>query len=162
LRLRGAVELQLIDLADAVDEQRHFVAEALLDFGQRARGVLDDVVQQRRLDRGRVEMQAGQDLGHGNGMGDVRIAVAAQLALMGLGAELVGCADARQVACGQIALERPQQAAEVVRPPHRRHNAIERGGTIIHGDQLTGRAAGPLSKFNRRSKPASSRVSRRA
>ena len=53
LRLGRAVELQVVDLADAVDEQRDVVAEALLDFRQRARRVLDDVVQQRRLDRAR-------------------------------------------------------------------------------------------------------------
>jgi hypothetical protein len=45
LRLGGAVELQVIDLADAVDEQRDVVTEPLLDLGQRVRRVLDDVVQ---------------------------------------------------------------------------------------------------------------------
>ena len=81
---------QVIDLADAVDEQRDVVAEALLDLRQRARRVLDDVVQQRRFDRAGVEMQAGEDLGDGDGMRDVGIAVAPLLALVRLGAELVG------------------------------------------------------------------------
>jgi hypothetical protein len=34
----------MIDLADAVDEQRHVVAEPLLDLRQRIRRVLDDVM----------------------------------------------------------------------------------------------------------------------
>jgi hypothetical protein len=79
-------------------------------------------------------VQAGQDLGDGDGMGDVRIAVAPLLALVSLGAELVGGADARQVRAREVAFELTHETAEVVRPPHRRHNAIERGGTIVHGD----------------------------
>ena len=50
LRLRGAVELQVVDLADAVDQQRDVVAEPLLDLRQGARSVFYDVVQQRGLD----------------------------------------------------------------------------------------------------------------
>ena len=133
LRLGRAVEAQMVDLADAVDEQRDVVAEPLLDLGQRARRVLDDVVQQRRLDRAGVEVQPGQYFGYGDRMGDVGIAVAPLLALVSLGAELVGRTDARQVVARQVALELPHEPAEVVRPPHRRHDAIERGGTIVHG-----------------------------
>ena len=133
LRLGRAVELEVVDLADAVDEQRDVVAEPLLDLRQRARRVLDDVVQQRSLDRAGVEMQAGEDLGDGDGMRDVGIAVAPLLALVRFGAELVGGGDARQVVARQVALELPHEAAEVVGPPHRRQHSIERGGTIIHG-----------------------------
>ena len=131
-RLAGP-ETQMIDLADAVDEQSYVVAEALLDLGQRARRVLDDVVQQRRFDRAGVEVQPGENLGYGDGMRDIRIAVAPLLALVRLGAELVGLADAGQVAARQVALELSHETAEVVGPPHRRHNALERGGTIVHG-----------------------------
>ena len=51
LRLGRAIELEVVDLADAVDEQRDVVAEPLLDLRQCAGRVLDDVVQQRSLDR---------------------------------------------------------------------------------------------------------------
>jgi hypothetical protein len=81
LRFGRTVESQMIDLADAVDEQRDVVAEPFLNLRQRARRILDDVVQQRRLDRAGVEVQAGQDLGYGDGVGDVGIAVAPLLAL---------------------------------------------------------------------------------
>ena len=91
LRLGGAVEAQVIDLADTIDEQRNVVAEPFLNLGQRARRVLDDVVQQRGLDRAGVEVQPGQYFGYRDRMRDVGIAVAPLLALVSLRAELVGC-----------------------------------------------------------------------
>src|SRR5882672_764299 len=45
LRLGRAIEAQMVDLAHAVDEARHVLAEFLLDVLDRAAGVLDDVVQ---------------------------------------------------------------------------------------------------------------------
>ena len=68
MRFGRTVESQMIDLADAVDEQRDVVAETFLNLRQRARRVLDDVVQQRRLDRAGVEVKAGQYLGYGDGV----------------------------------------------------------------------------------------------
>ncbi len=55
--------LNLEQLGDAVDELRHLGPEALLDVGQAVLGVLGDVVEQRGLDRDRVEPELGEDLG---------------------------------------------------------------------------------------------------
>ena len=54
---------ELGQLGDAVDEVGHLRPEALLDVRDGVLGVLGDVVEQRRLDRERVEPQLGQDLG---------------------------------------------------------------------------------------------------
>ena len=75
--------LNLRQLGDAVDELGDLGAEALLDVGQAVLGVLGDVVEERRLDRGRVDPELGQDLGRGDRVGDVRLAGGALLALVG-------------------------------------------------------------------------------
>ena len=49
-------------------------AEALLDVGQAVLGVLRDVVEERRLDRDRVDAELGGDLGRRDRVGDVRLA----------------------------------------------------------------------------------------
>ena len=50
-------------LRDAVDELGDLGTEPLLDVGQAVLGVLGDVVEERRLDRDRVDAELGQDLG---------------------------------------------------------------------------------------------------
>ena len=105
LRLCGAVEAQVIDLAHAVDEQRDVVAEPLLYFCQRAARVLDHVVQQSGFDRARVEVQPGEDLGDRDRMGDVGIAAAALLAAVRLRAELVRLGDRTDVGVRQVGFE---------------------------------------------------------
>src|SRR6185312_14914792 len=106
--------MQVIDLADAVDEPRDVVAEQRLDLAERARRVFDDIVQQRGLDGAGVEMQAGENLRDGYGMCDVGIAVAAFLALVRLRGELVGLRDAREVGGGQVRLELRDESAKVI------------------------------------------------
>jgi hypothetical protein len=55
LLLLLGVELQAVELGDAVDDRRHLVAELLGQPLLRDPGVLDGVVQQRRGDRRLVE-----------------------------------------------------------------------------------------------------------
>ena len=64
---------ELGQLGDAVDEVRHLRAEALLDVRDVVLGVLRHVMEQRRLHRERVEADLGQDLGHRERVGDVRL-----------------------------------------------------------------------------------------
>ena len=52
---------ELGQLRDAVDEAGHVGPEALLDVRERVLGVLGDVVEERRLDRDRVEAELGED-----------------------------------------------------------------------------------------------------
>ena len=54
--------LNLRQLRDAVDEVGDLRPEALLDVGEAVLGVLGDVVQERRLDRDRVDAELGEDL----------------------------------------------------------------------------------------------------
>ena len=57
LRL-ARVELDAVELGDAVDDRGDLGAEVALDVGERDLGVLDGVVQQRRRDRRLVEADA--------------------------------------------------------------------------------------------------------
>src|SRR5690606_35265178 len=102
LRLGGAVEAQLVELADAVHEQRDVVAETLLDLAEGRGRIFEDVVQQCGLDRARVEVEAGEDLSNRYGMSDVGLAAASMLAVVNLSAELVGFGNSGQVLGGQV------------------------------------------------------------
>ena len=61
LLLLAGVELETVELRESVDDTRHLGAELLLDVVERDLGVFDGVVQQRRLERRRVEPQVGED-----------------------------------------------------------------------------------------------------
>ena len=82
LLLLVAVGAELGQLGDAVDELGDLGAELLLDVGQAVLGVLGDVVEQRRLDRDRIDPELGEDLRRRDGMRDVRLARPASLALV--------------------------------------------------------------------------------
>ena len=74
LRLGAAAELDLIELGDAVDQLGDVGAEALGDLVLRRRRVFDDVVQDRRDDRRRIQVQVGEDVGDRDRMRDVGLA----------------------------------------------------------------------------------------
>ena len=104
LRLLAALELDLIELGDAIDDLGDVVAEARGDLLLGRRRVLDHVVQDRRDQRVGVEVQLGQDLRGRHRVRDVRLAAQALLALVGRGAEFGRGAHAldllsRQVGC---------------------------------------------------------------
>ena len=69
LRFLAALELDLVELGDAVDDLGDVLAELLRDLLLGDRRVLDDVVQDRPDDRVRIEVQLGEDLGRGDRMG---------------------------------------------------------------------------------------------
>ena len=160
LRFCRAVESQVIDLADAVDEQSDVFAKARLDLRERARRVLDDVMQQRRFDRACVEMQARENLGDGYRVSDIRLAAAPLLSFVRLCAELVRFADARDVGSREVGFESgTSRLKSSVR--HTDNTAFEYGSAIVHGLHLS--PAPPpaplrvnaLSGASRRSKSAS-------
>ena len=145
LRLLAALELDLVELGDAVDDLGDAVAEPRgeLLFGDRR--VFDDVVQDRRDDGVCVDAQPREDLGRGDGMRDVGFARLALLAAVGLGAEFGGEADAfdllgRQVGGGA------QQLLEAGGPAGARQEPEQRL-RIVHG--VTGGAAVPVSRRGR-------------
>ncbi len=61
LRELARAELELVELREAVDDVRDFVAELLFQRLQRDIGVLDGVVQERRGQRRRIEAKLGED-----------------------------------------------------------------------------------------------------
>ena len=81
-------------------------AEALLDVGQAVLGVLRDVVEERGLDRDRVDPELGEDLGRGDRMRDVRLAGRASLALVRVDGEIERLADGFEVAAGVLGEDR--------------------------------------------------------
>ena len=64
LRL-ARVELDAVELGDAVDDRRDLAAEVAVDVGDGDLGVLDGVVEQGGDDRHLVEADLGHDAGHG-------------------------------------------------------------------------------------------------
>ena len=99
---------EAVELGHPVDDPGHRCAEALLDRLEGDAGVLDRVVQQRGGDRRGVEAQVGHDGGHGDGVGDVGLARAAQLAGVGLGGHPAGLDDERR--CPRRAAAAPAPA----------------------------------------------------
>ena len=94
-RLLGlsGIELQTVELRDAIDDRRHLVAELVGQPGRRDAGVLDGVVQQRRGDRGLVEPQVGRDVGHRDGVGHVGLTGSTELALVRVDRHEPGATD---------------------------------------------------------------------
>ncbi len=93
LLLLVAVGAEARQLRDPVDELGDLRPEAFLDVGQAVLGVLGDVVQQRGLDRDRVDAELGHDLGRGDGVRDVRLARGTALAGVGLDRQVEGGVD---------------------------------------------------------------------
>ena len=131
LRLGAAAELDLVELGDAVDQLGDVGAEALGDLVLRGRRVLDDVVQDRRDDRRRIQVQVGEDVGDRDRMGDVRLAAQALLAFVGLGAELVGVADAIDLRRRQVGLELVEQLRDADRASSGRQQTQD-GRRVVH------------------------------
>ena len=77
-------EVEPLELGQPFDQVADVLAEQLVDLGARRLGVLDGVVQQRRRDRGIIELVIGEDRGDFERMGEIGIARGALLLAMGL------------------------------------------------------------------------------
>jgi hypothetical protein len=99
------VELQAVELGDAVDDGRDLVAELLDEPLGGDAGVLDGVVQQGGRDGRLVEPQVRDDARHGDGVGHVGFAGAAQLALVGVDGGQSGAPDQLDVAALVVLVE---------------------------------------------------------
>ena len=97
LLLLVAVGAEARQLGDAVDELRDLRPEALLDVAERELGVLGDIVEERRLDRDRIDAELRDDLGRGDRVRDVRLAGGATLALVRLDREVERVRDRFEV-----------------------------------------------------------------
>ena len=92
LRLLAILELNLVQLADAVDQLGHDLAEDRRYLGLGGRRVFDDVVQNGRDQRVGIQTQIGENVGHRDRVGDVRFARDALLAAVLFRAEFIGFA----------------------------------------------------------------------
>lgn len=111
---RGAV-VDLLDLGDAVDEVGDLVAELPAHLIERHLGVLDGVVEEGGGQSGGLRAEFGEDEGHRERMGDVRLAALAELAAVrGLG-EDVRPAQHREVGLGMVGAVRLGHMADGVR-----------------------------------------------
>ena len=94
LRFPLGIELDLSQLADAVYQAGDFRAEATTELFLAVMGILDDVVQQGRLQGFVVETDVGEDASDGQRVKDVRFAALAIDAGVGFGGEIAGVAQA--------------------------------------------------------------------
>ena len=109
-------EIELLQLGQALDQMADVGAEDLVDLGARGRRVLDRVVQQRRRDRGVVELEVGQDRRDLERVGKVRIAGGALLLAMRLHGVDIGAVEQRLVGVRVVAADPLDQ---IVLPHHR-------------------------------------------
>ncbi len=102
LRLRPAVEAELVELADAVDDGGDLGAEFCLDLVLRRRRVFDHVVHDRGGDALVVHPQVGKDSGDRDRVRYVKFTRVPALAFVCLGRELVGVDDGVELGRGQV------------------------------------------------------------
>jgi hypothetical protein len=105
LGLLAILELNLIELADAVDQFGHDLAEDGGYLGLGGRRVFDDVVQNGRHQGVGIQAQIGEDVGHRHRMRDVGFARNALLAAVLLRAEFIRFAHPLDLRGRQIGFE---------------------------------------------------------
>ena len=131
LRFLAALELDLVELGDAVDDLGHRLTELRGDLGLVDRRVFHDVVQDRGDDRVRIHAQLREDLRRGDGMRDVGFAGFAPLALVGGGTEFRGAADALDLIRGKVGLDGLDQPFQPRRAALTRQQTQE-CGSVVH------------------------------
>ena len=109
-------QVEPLQLGQALDQMADVGAEDLVDLGARGRRVLDGVVQQRRRDRGVVELEVGQDRRDLERMGEIRIARGALLLAVRLHGVDIGAVEQRLVGVRVVAADPLDQ---IVLPHHR-------------------------------------------
>ena len=116
LGLGPAVELDLVQLAHAVNDERDVFTELRSDLFERCLGVFDDIVQDRGTDGLPVEVHVRQFLGDRDRVSDVWLARFPGLALMGAGTEFVGFENPGDLVVRQVGFERVDQLAHAMIP----------------------------------------------
>ena len=137
LRFLAALELDLVELGDAVDELGDRRAEACCELFFGDRRVFYDVMQDRCDDGVGIDAQLREDVGGGDRMGDVGLASLAFLATVRLGTELRRLADALDLVGGQVGAGGAQEVLET-RGPAGAGQQPEQPVGVIHGVPLRG------------------------
>ena len=131
-------ELDAVQLGDAVDDLGHLRTEVGIDVGQRAVGVLDDVVQQGRRHAHVVEPQASDDASHVERVLHERLARLAPLGPVGARRPRVGPLDDVRVGVTEVCRVLPQQRGDRpgggMAPPRLQAAPRGRAGRLGDGD----------------------------
>lgn len=85
--------MAVVELGHALDQRGDLVAELRAEPCGVASGVLDNVVEQGSAYGGAVQADVENDLRHGDGVGDVRVAALAYLTCVAAGGELISTLD---------------------------------------------------------------------
>jgi hypothetical protein len=107
------LELDLVELGDAIDQLCRDAPEALGDLGLGDVGVLHHVMEEGGTQGLRIQVPAGENLGDGYRMGNVGLAALAHLPVMGIGGKVVGGLDAAYVFGTEIGRDLRPQPAEI-------------------------------------------------
>jgi hypothetical protein len=134
LGLRAVAVLQLVELRDTVDEHGDLIAEVVTEHVEGVVGVLDGVVQQGGGKGLRPDPEVGEDLRHGDRVGDVRLAALAQLAGVRLVGRRVCALDQRDIRLRVVrpdGLEQPIDGAHRLGPREQTgQDGAQRGGAL--------------------------------
>ena len=141
LLLLVAVGAEARQLGDAVDELSDLGPELLLDVAERELGVLGDIVEERRLDRDRIDPELGDHLGRGDRVRDVFLAGGAALARVRLDCEVERTSDRFEVGL-RVVLGRGREELlpEGVEIGARRLAFRRTGAVVRRGPRLRGAA----------------------
>ena len=112
LLVRGRGELEVGELGHPVDQLGDLLAEAERDLGVGRERVLDGVVQERGDDRRVVELLLGEQDRHRDRMGEVGLAVLAELPLVHLPRVVVGGLDQAAVGVRVVGADEPGQGLD--------------------------------------------------
>ena len=126
LSLFTTLELDLVELADAVDEFGNLLAKLLRDFRLGGAGVFHDVVENGRNQCLRVHAQVGEQACNSYRMSDVGLAGAAPLSVVRAEGELVCLLDAFDVSRRQVLLEFRNELIDAYRASPVRQQAAQR------------------------------------
>ena len=114
LRFFLVLELQLVELGDALNQFGDALAEQLFHILIGGWGVFDDVVQQCRHQRLVIETHFRQDAGHGDRVSNVRLTAGTCLALVRVARDEVCLFEALNLLLGQVTLNQQIQAFKQV------------------------------------------------
>ena len=96
LRLGTVAVFEFVELGHPVDEHGNFVTELVAQMVEGVLGVLHRVVQQRGGHGLRADAEIGEDLRHGDRVGDVRLAALALLPGVSPFGRVIGALDDRR------------------------------------------------------------------
>ena len=116
LPLLAGGEGELADLGDSVHQLGDLAPELALEIGLGGQGVLEHVVEETRRHRGDVHPEVDEEAGHLQGMGEIRLAGRALLALVGTLGVAVGALDHSQVRARLVFRNLVDQCRELGQP----------------------------------------------